>query len=52
MDMKVFKMVYEKYRSKGVDLLVDANNSYSLQDTITFLEGIKGFPLYWMEEPF
>jgi len=52
MDIKVVKMVYDEYRSKGVDLLVDANNSYSLQDTITFLEGIKGIPLYWMEEPF
>ena len=52
MDIKVFKMVYDEYRSKGVDLLVDANNSYTLQDTMTFLEGIKGIPLYWMEEPF
>jgi hypothetical protein len=52
MDIKVFKMVYDAYRSKGVDLLVDANNSYTLQDTMTFLEGIKGIPLYWMEEPF
>ena len=31
---------------------MDANNSYTLQDTMTFLEGIKGVPLYWMEEPF
>ena len=52
MDVKVFKMIYGEYRNKGVDLLVDANNSYTLQDTITFLEGIKGIPLYWMEEPF
>jgi L-alanine-DL-glutamate epimerase-like enolase superfamily enzyme len=52
MDIKVFKMVHDEYHNKGVDLLVDANNSYSLQDTITFLEGIKGTPLYWMEEPF
>jgi D-galactarolactone cycloisomerase len=52
MDIKVFKMVYDEYRSKGVDLLVDANNSYTVQETMTFLEGIKGIPLYWMEEPF
>jgi D-galactarolactone cycloisomerase len=52
MDVRVFKMVYEEYGKKGVDLLVDANNAYTLQDTITFLEGIKGLPLYWMEEPF
>ena len=52
MDIKVVKMVYEAYSRKGVDVLVDSNNSYTLQDTIAFLEGIKGMPLYWIEEPF
>lgn len=52
MDIKVVKMVYNEYKSKGVEVLVDANNAYTLQDTMTFLEGIKGIPLYWMEEPF
>ena len=52
MDIKIVKMVYDEYHSKGVDILVDANNSYTLQDTMTFLDGIKGIPLYWMEEPF
>ena len=52
MDIKVVKMVYGEYGSKGVDILVDSNNGYTLQDTMTFLEGIKGIPLYWVEEPF
>lgn len=52
MDIKVVKMVYEKYGSKGVDILVDSNNGYTLDDTMTFLDGIKGIPLYWVEEPF
>lgn len=52
MDVKVYKMVYEQYGKKGVDLLVDANNAYSVDDTIAFLSGISGLPLYWMEEPF
>jgi L-alanine-DL-glutamate epimerase-like enolase superfamily enzyme len=52
MDIKVVRMVYDEYGSKGVDILVDSNNGYTLQDTMTFLEGIKGIPLYWVEEPF
>jgi L-alanine-DL-glutamate epimerase-like enolase superfamily enzyme len=52
MDIKVVKMVYDEYGSKGVDILVDSNNGYTLQDTMTFLAGIKGIPLYWVEEPF
>ena len=32
--------------------MVDANNGYSLEDTLAFLNGIKGIPLYWVEEPF
>ena len=52
MDIKVVKMVYDQYGSKGVDILVDSNNGYTLQDTMTFLEGIKEIPLYWVGEPF
>ncbi|HWA35345.1 MAG TPA: enolase C-terminal domain-like protein [Cyclobacteriaceae bacterium] len=52
MDIKVFKMIDEEYRKKGVQLLVDANNAYTVDDTITFLTGISGLPLYWIEEPF
>ncbi|MFS4454959.1 enolase C-terminal domain-like protein [Maribacter sp. 2304DJ31-5] len=52
MDVKVVKMIYEEYKDKGVDILVDANNSYSLDDTITFLKGVQDIPIYWVEEPF
>lgn len=34
------------------DILVDANNAYSVDTAIRFLEGIKGVPLFWFEEPF
>ncbi|MDC6365878.1 MULTISPECIES: enolase C-terminal domain-like protein [Flavobacteriaceae] len=52
MDIKVTKMIYEEYKDKGVDILVDANNAYDYDDTIAFLEGIGDIPLYWFEEPF
>ena len=52
MDIRVVKMIYQEYRDKGVQLLVDANNSYTLEDTITFLRGIGDIPLFWVEEPF
>src|SRR5690606_9040882 len=34
------------------DVLVDANNGYTLEDTIEFLEGVEGVKLFWIEEPF
>jgi L-alanine-DL-glutamate epimerase-like enolase superfamily enzyme len=34
------------------ELLVDANNAYSVETAIRFLKGIKGIPLVWFEEPF
>ena len=34
------------------DILVDANNGYTVNDCIEFLEGVKGVPLFWIEEPF
>ncbi len=51
-DIKIVKMIHEEYGGKGVDILVDANDGYSLQDTIDFLKGVKDVPLYWVEEPF
>lgn len=50
-DIKVVKMIHEAFGDK-IDILVDANDMYSLQDTIDFLKGIEGIPLYWVEEPF
>lgn len=52
MDIRVVKMVDEEYRRRSVGLLVDANNAYTLQDTMTFLEAIGDVPLIWVEEPF
>ena len=34
------------------ELLVDANDGYSVATTIAFLKGIEGIPLFWIEEPF
>jgi len=34
------------------ELLVDANNGYTIDDCLAFLEGVKGIPLVWVEEPF
>ena len=33
-------------------LMVDANDGYSVEDTIAFMEGIGDTELYWFEEPF
>ena len=52
MDIKIVKKIYEEYKDKSIDILVDSNNTYSLEDTITFLKGIGDIPLYWVEEPF
>jgi D-galactarolactone cycloisomerase len=51
MDIRIVKMIHEEFGDK-IDILVDVNDVYSLQDTIDFLKGIEGVPLYWMEEPF
>jgi len=50
-DIKVVKMIHEKF-GDTVSILVDANDMYSFQDTIDFLKGVEGVPIYWMEEPF
>lgn len=51
-DIKIVKMIHEEFGGKGVEILVDANDMYSLQDTIDFLKGVKDVPMYWVEEPF
>ena len=51
-DIEVVKLIYNTFKDKGVDVLVDANDMYSLDDTKKFLEGIGDIPLYWVEEPF
>lgn len=49
-DTEVTKLVAEHF--PDCDILVDANNGYSLQDTIGYLEGIGNIDLFWFEEPF
>jgi D-galactarolactone cycloisomerase len=34
------------------DVLVDANNGYTLETCIEFLKGVAGVKLFWIEEPF
>ena len=49
-DIEVTKLVNEHF--PDCDILVDANNGYSVEDTITYLEGIEDVDLFWFEEPF
>ncbi|MDZ7691181.1 MAG: enolase C-terminal domain-like protein [Balneolaceae bacterium] len=49
-DIEVTKLVDEHF--PDCDILVDANNGYTLEDTITYLEGIGDVDLFWFEEPF
>jgi D-galactarolactone cycloisomerase len=51
MDIRIVKMIHEEFDGRA-DILVDANDMYSLQDTLDFLKGVEGVPLYWVEEPF
>ncbi len=51
MDIRIVKMIYEEFGDE-VGILVDANDMYSLQDTIDFFKGVEGIPIYWFEEPF
>ena len=49
-DIEVVKRIHNAFQ--GIELLVDSNDEYSLQDTIDFLKGIGDIPLLWVEEPF
>jgi L-alanine-DL-glutamate epimerase-like enolase superfamily enzyme len=51
LDIEVIKLIREEFGDR-IDILVDANDAYSLQDSIDLLKGIDGIPLYWFEEPF
>ncbi|MCB0628761.1 MAG: hypothetical protein KDD15_03490, partial [Lewinella sp.] len=51
-DIEVVRTVWQTFASRGVTLLVDANDMYSYRDTVKFLRGIDGIPLFWLEEPF
>lgn len=49
-DIEVTKLVDEHF--PDCDILVDANNGYTLEDTIAYMEGIGDIDLFWFEEPF
>lgn len=49
-DIEVVKLIHKSF--PDVELLVDSNDRYTLQDTINFLKGIGDTPLLWVEEPF
>lgn len=49
-DIEVTKLVAKNF--PDCDILVDANNGYTLEDTIRYLEGIEDIDLFWLEEPF
>lgn len=51
-DVEIVRAIHDRFARRGVELLVDANDAYTLEDTIAFLKGIAGVPLYWVEEPF
>ena len=51
-DIEVVNKIHETFGKRGLGILVDANDGYSLQDTIDFFEGVKDIPIYWFEEPF
>lgn len=51
-DIEVVKLIHNTFRKRGVELLVDSNDSYSTGDTLAFLEAIGDVPLFWVEEPF
>jgi len=49
-DIEVVNRIHKAF--PDAVLLVDANDGYTVQDTIDFLEGINNVPLFWIEEPF
>jgi L-alanine-DL-glutamate epimerase-like enolase superfamily enzyme len=49
-DIEVMKLIRNTF--PDIELLVDSNDKYTLQDTIDFLDGIGDIPLLWVEEPF
>lgn len=51
-DIEVVRRIHEIFHDRGVEILVDANDMYSLEDAIAFLKGVQGVPLFWFEEPF
>lgn len=49
-DIEIVREIHETL--PGTAIMVDANDGYTLEDSIAFLEGIGDTELYWFEEPF
>lgn len=49
-DIEVVRAIHQAF--PDCEILVDSNNGYNVETAIRFLEGIKGVPLFWFEEPF
>lgn len=51
-DIEIVKLIQDNFKDRSIDILVDSNDMYTLDDTINFLDGIGDVPLFWVEEPF
>ena len=49
-DIDVVRMIHENF--PDCTILVDANNAYSVEDCIRFIEGVAPAKIFWFEEPF
>lgn len=50
-DIDIVNRIHDAF-GKDTGILVDANNGYTLEDSIAFMSGLKQVPLFWFEEPF
>lgn len=49
-DIDVVRAIHKSFPK--VEILVDGNNGFTVENFIRFLKGIEGVPLFWVEEPF
>lgn len=49
-DIQVTRMVREHF--PDCDIMVDANNAYTIETVKMFIDGVKDCNIYWIEEPF
>lgn len=49
-DIEIVSKIHEAL--PGISIMVDANDGYSLEDAVTFLEEIGDTEIFWFEEPF
>lgn len=49
-DIEITRRIHEEF--PDVEILADANDAYTINETIEYLESIKPLKLYWIEEPF